>query len=385
MERAAGAELRLEPDAPAVALGDLLADGKADARAGVLAHGMQALEQHEDALEVLRLDADAVVGDADAPLGIFLLRRDVDARRRLAAELERIADQVLEELHELHLVDIDARQRIPADRGPGLLDRRAQIGDGALERRLEGHGLELLALGADPRVGEQVLDQLLHARRAVDHVVHEFAPVAVELVAVAPREQLRVRGHHAQRLLQVVRGDVCKLLELGVGALQLLGLLRELVVRAAQLRLGALAGGDVGADAAVAAKMARVVVDRLAGYRDPARAARGIGTLHLEVAERLVALEHGAVARPVFGGYVERRLVPALAAEVGRGLEAGALAHAARHEGEAEALVLLPVPVGRKLRQAAEARLALAQRLLAALPLGDVVENRDLVERRAVG
>src|SRR4051794_26660848 len=106
MERAAGAELRLDPDAPAVALGDLFADGEADAGAGVFAHGMQALEQHENALEVLRLDADAVVGDADAPLRVFLQRRDANARHRLAAELERIADQVLEELRELHLVDI---------------------------------------------------------------------------------------------------------------------------------------------------------------------------------------------------------------------------------------------------------------------------------------
>src|SRR4051795_12497268 len=101
MERAAGAELRLEPDAPAVALGDLLADGKADAGAGVLAHGMQALEQHEDALEVLRLDADAVVGDADAPVAALVDGRDVDPRYARAAELERVADQVLEQLREL--------------------------------------------------------------------------------------------------------------------------------------------------------------------------------------------------------------------------------------------------------------------------------------------
>src|SRR5205823_3241357 len=44
-------------------------------------------------------------------------------------------------------------------------------------------------------------------------------------------------------------------------------------------------------------------------------------------------------------------------------------------------LVLLPVPVGGELRQAPEALLAFAQRRLGPLSLGDVVEDRDLVER----
>ena len=43
----------------------------------------------------------------------------------------------------------------------------------------------------------------------------------VELAPVAPRQELRVAGHHAQRLLQVVRGHVGELLQLAVGARQL--------------------------------------------------------------------------------------------------------------------------------------------------------------------
>ena len=117
MERAANAQLRLDPDAPAMALDDLLADGKADAGARVLAHGMQPLKQHEDALEVLRLDADAVVGHRDAPFARLLGGAHVDARQRRPAELERVADQVLEELRELHLVDVRGGQRIPGDGG----------------------------------------------------------------------------------------------------------------------------------------------------------------------------------------------------------------------------------------------------------------------------
>ena len=54
-----------------------------------------------------------------------------------------------------------------------------------------------------------------------------FDAALVELVAVALLEQLAERGHLAQRLLQVVRGDVGELLEFGVGAPQLDGLLVE--------------------------------------------------------------------------------------------------------------------------------------------------------------
>src|SRR5439155_2068678 len=105
----------------------------------------------------------------------------------------------------------------------------------------------------------------------------------------------------------------------GVGALQLVGFSREVVVRALEFRFRFLARGDVRADAAVAGEAAARVEDRLAAHRDPARAAGRVLALHLEIAERLVALELRAVARPVLVSEIERRLVPALAPDVGRG------------------------------------------------------------------
>ena len=106
---------------------------------------------------------------------------NVDSRHGVRAELERVADQVLEQLAELHLVAVHRGQRVVGHRGARLLDAGAQVEERAAQRRLERHRLELLALGADARVGEQVLDQLLHARRAVDDVGHELARVLVEL------------------------------------------------------------------------------------------------------------------------------------------------------------------------------------------------------------
>src|SRR2546430_1702399 len=64
-ERGALARLRLDPDAAAVALDDLLADREPDPRARVLVLPVQPLENDEDPLEVLRVDADAVVPHAD--------------------------------------------------------------------------------------------------------------------------------------------------------------------------------------------------------------------------------------------------------------------------------------------------------------------------------
>src|SRR5690349_20801745 len=109
MECAALVRLGLDPDATAVALDYLLADRKADAGAGILALVVQPLEHHEDAFKVLRLDADAVVGHHDLALALPVDRRDVDARHRRGAKLERVADQVLEELRELHVVSLHYR------------------------------------------------------------------------------------------------------------------------------------------------------------------------------------------------------------------------------------------------------------------------------------
>src|SRR5207237_491888 len=82
---------------------------------------------------------------------------------------------------------------------------------------------------------------------------------------------------------------------------------------------------------------------------------------------------------------VERRAVPALAPQVGRGREAGSFRHPHRHELEAELLVLLPVPVRGELGQPAKALRALAQRLLGPAALGDVLVGRDLVVLLAGG
>src|SRR6185295_5268806 len=77
-ERAPLAGLRLDPDAPAVALDDLLHDREPDARAGVIRLVVQPLEHHEDAIAVLRVQADAVVLHGEEPHLVARLGADVD-------------------------------------------------------------------------------------------------------------------------------------------------------------------------------------------------------------------------------------------------------------------------------------------------------------------
>ena len=72
----------------------------------------------------------------------------------------------------------------------------------------------------DPRERQQVVDQVLHALGAVHGEPDVLVRARVELAAVALLEQLAERRDLAQRLLEVVRGDVRELLELLVGAPQ---------------------------------------------------------------------------------------------------------------------------------------------------------------------
>ncbi len=105
-------------DAASVALGYLAAYGQADARALVLAPAVEALEDAEDALDVLIVEADAVVLDEDpAPPGRAAVPAvgqgavDPDDRRLAGlAKLQAVADEVLKKLAHLEGVGLDGRK-----------------------------------------------------------------------------------------------------------------------------------------------------------------------------------------------------------------------------------------------------------------------------------
>jgi len=62
---------------------------------------VQALEDQEDPLVVLQLDPYAVVADRETPEPILALSGDADLRRPLGPELDRVGEQVLQDVREL--------------------------------------------------------------------------------------------------------------------------------------------------------------------------------------------------------------------------------------------------------------------------------------------
>ncbi len=218
-----------------------LADRQPHPRAGVLVPPVQPLEDLEDPLPVLGRDADAIVAHREDPLLTGPLGRDVDARRAVA-ELQRVADQVLEELDELDRVGEHRGQVIMGHHRPLLRDGPAEIGPRLVERRPGPHLPKALRLGGDAGIAKQAVDQGLHPRGAVDRVVDVLVGPLVEPALVPLGQQIQEAGDHAEGLLEVVGGDVGELLELGVGPGQLLGVTLE--QGRGPLPLGNVAGDD---------------------------------------------------------------------------------------------------------------------------------------------
>ena len=71
---------RLDPNAAAVPLDDLLANCQADSCARIFGLGMKPLKDHEDPLGVLLRNADAVIASGDLPVVSVSLGRYPDAR-----------------------------------------------------------------------------------------------------------------------------------------------------------------------------------------------------------------------------------------------------------------------------------------------------------------
>jgi hypothetical protein len=128
-------------------------------------------------------------------------------RRGGAAELDRVADQVLEELAELRGVAGDDGQRVVRDHRLGFSDAGVEVVEHVGDDELTIDRREAVGAGADARVGEEIADQRLHARHRRAAAVDEAQRVAVQPIAVAPSQELGEARDRAQRLLEVVRGE----------------------------------------------------------------------------------------------------------------------------------------------------------------------------------
>jgi hypothetical protein len=88
-----------------VAFYNFLTNGQANASSWIIGAAVQSLEQREDTLQVLRLDADAIVVHGEGPRALLPCGRDMHVRGLMRPlELNAMSDQVLEELAELNRI-----------------------------------------------------------------------------------------------------------------------------------------------------------------------------------------------------------------------------------------------------------------------------------------
>src|SRR6185437_14847217 len=120
-------------------------------------------------------------------------------------ELYRVCDQVLEQLVELARVGAQLRQVSASNGGCRVLDCRAKVGYHLVDYLIAVDHLQLQGTRSNTRICQKVIDELLHASRAIDGETDELIGVRVELAFVSASQQLRIRRNHAQRFLKVVR------------------------------------------------------------------------------------------------------------------------------------------------------------------------------------
>jgi hypothetical protein len=199
--------LSFDPDFSAVPFDYLLADRSTDPISRILIAGAQTPEDDKDGLPVLRRDTDAVVGEREHPLVVFLFCVDLDYGRFRSVKFDGVRDQVLKDERELGRSAITTGK---LSRRVALEDRGLQIREGMFHNRAAVGGPGFNLRSADAGKFQQVLNQSLHAQRAIDRVSDVFVGLFVELGAVWFGQQLGVIGDHAQRFLQIMRSHVVK-------------------------------------------------------------------------------------------------------------------------------------------------------------------------------
>jgi hypothetical protein len=69
-----------------------------------------------------------LVTDGEDPVWSNAFGRDMHGGWRVAVELQRVGDQVLEQLVKLNRIGHDGRQRLAGDHGGALVDGRREVG-----------------------------------------------------------------------------------------------------------------------------------------------------------------------------------------------------------------------------------------------------------------
>src|SRR3989442_4342578 len=221
VEGGAAVDRPLGPHVPTVPLNDPLHDGETHPGALELLGAVKPLEDLEQLVGKARVESHTIVADEVRRCG-SLGAPDLD--RRLAhtlAELEGVADQVDEELLQHPAVAAGRRQVADADRDEAVGLRPLQrLADGPGARaHVARHAFELLA--AEPREGEQVVDEPPHLPHVVANDPEEALAIRIEGARMLLREQPGEAVDGPQRRAQVVRHGVAERFQLLVLPLEI--------------------------------------------------------------------------------------------------------------------------------------------------------------------
>src|ERR1700730_10327766 len=117
--------------------------------------------------------------------------------RTLSTILDRITNQILEELHTMRLLTVNGGEMITGDNRPALVDRSLEILSHLLKDRIEINQLvRIPSVCTHLSKGEQVLEHFAHPFRPFRNEIHTHECLAVDLSTVALKEELGIVRDH---------------------------------------------------------------------------------------------------------------------------------------------------------------------------------------------
>ena len=132
-------------------------------------------------------------------------RRDMhEGRHVLAAELERIADEVLHQLPHLQGVGVDAREPPDLDPAARLAHARLEVQQHLCHDGFQVHVRRGRRVCRHARVGEEIVDEQAHPAGGILQPLHVKTPPIAKYRGVLVRQEARKRLHLSERLFQVV-------------------------------------------------------------------------------------------------------------------------------------------------------------------------------------
>jgi len=140
---------------------DFIANGRSHSAPFELASPVQSFERFEQALKVLLIETDTLIGNAYFPMVILRSKFGTDLDHRgftLLMKLEGISNQILKQLPHLHRVGFDDRKRFNRNAGFLLIDSYFQIRQDLRDNFCQVGGFKMRGFGRNFGIFKKVVD-----------------------------------------------------------------------------------------------------------------------------------------------------------------------------------------------------------------------------------